>query len=100
MRTTVSAFCVILLGLGSGVASAEEIRGDYIEARTADIFTGPCFSNAEVFITGNKAVMAWKVTEGSWNGVDLTGLHKDGHEITRLTGLGTPLEIRLDPGGN
>jgi len=73
MRTTVSAFCVILLGLGSGFASAEEIRGDYIEARTADIFTGPCFSNAEVFIYGNHAVMAWKVTEGSWKGVDLRG---------------------------
>ncbi len=38
------------------------------------MFTGPCFSNAEVFIYGNHAVMAWKVTEGSWNGVDLSGL--------------------------
>ena len=50
------------------------IRGDYVEARTADVFTGPCFSNAEIFIYGNRAVMAWKVTEGSWNGVDLRGL--------------------------
>jgi hypothetical protein len=73
MRTSVSAFCVALLCLGSGVASAGEIRGDYIEARTADVFTGPCFSNAEVFIYGNHAVMAWKVTEGSWKGVDLRG---------------------------
>jgi hypothetical protein len=55
-------------------ASAAEIRGDYVEARTADVFTGPCFSNAEVFIYGNHAVMAWKVTEGSWKGVDLQGL--------------------------
>ena len=58
----------------SGVAGAAGIRGDYVEARTADVFTGPCFSNAEVFIYGNQAVMAWKVTEGSWNGVDLGGL--------------------------
>ena len=48
-----------------GVAGAAGIRGEYIEARTADVFTGPCFSNAEVFIYGNQAVMAWKVTEGS-----------------------------------
>ena len=60
--------------LSAAIASAAGIRGDYVEARTADVFTGPCFSNAEVFIYGNHAVMAWKVTEGSWNGVDLSGL--------------------------
>ena len=58
----------------SGVAAAADVRGDYVEARTADVFTGPCFSNAEVFVSGNQAVMAWKVTEGSYQGVDLTGL--------------------------
>jgi len=56
------------------VAGAAGIRGDYVEARTADVFTGPCFSNAEVFIYGKQAVMAWKVDEGSYRGVDLGGL--------------------------
>jgi len=65
---------IALLSLCTGVATAAGIRGDYVEARTADVFTGPCFSNAEVFIYGNHAVMAWKVTEGSWKGVDLRGL--------------------------
>jgi hypothetical protein len=74
MRTIVSISCIALLSLVTGVASAAEIRGDYVEARTADVFTGPCFSNAEAFIYGNHAVMAWKVTEGSWKGVDLQGL--------------------------
>src|SRR5262249_23455523 len=73
-RTTVKALSLVLLGLAATNASAAGIRGDYVEARTADVFTGPCFSNAEIFITGNRAVMAWKVTEGSWNGVDLQGL--------------------------
>jgi hypothetical protein len=70
----ISAFCGALVLVGSSVAGAAGIRGDYIEARTADIYTGPCFSNAEVFIYGNQAVMAWKVTEGSFQGVDLSGL--------------------------
>ena len=74
MRTTVSALSLVLLSLGASAAGAAGIRGDYVEARTADVFTGPCFSNAEVFIFGDRAVMAWKVTEGSWNGVDLGGL--------------------------
>ena len=75
MRMFVSALSLALLGLGAtATAGAAEIRGDYVEARTADVFTGPCFSNAEVFISGNQAVIAWKVTEGSWKGVDLSGL--------------------------
>lgn len=50
------------------------IQGNYLEARTADIYTGPCFSNSEVYLTGDQAVMAWQVASGSWRGVDLAGL--------------------------
>jgi hypothetical protein len=74
MRKLWITLSVSFLALSAVRASAAEIRGDYVEARTADVFTGPCFSNAEVFIYGNHAVMAWKVTEGSWKGVDLKGL--------------------------
>ena len=74
MYKTMAALCGALVLVCSGVAGAAGIRGEYMEARTADVFTGPCFSNAEVFIYGNQAVMAWKVTEGSWDGVDLGGL--------------------------
>ena len=68
------ALCAIFVVAGPSGAGADGIRGEYIEARTADVFTGPCFSNAEIFIYGSQAVMAWKVTEGSYNGVDLSGL--------------------------
>ena len=74
MRNSLSALCGVLVLVGSGVVSAAGIRGDYVEARTADVFTGPCFSNAEVLIYGDHAVMAWKVTEGKYQGVDLSGL--------------------------
>jgi hypothetical protein len=53
---------------------AAQITGEYIEARTCDVYTGPCFANGEVGTTGNEAVMAWKVDEGTWNGVKLNGL--------------------------
>jgi hypothetical protein len=74
MRKSLAALCGVLVLAGSGVAEAAGIRGDYVEARTADVFTGPCFSNAEIFIYGNQAVMAWKITEGEFQGVDLSGL--------------------------
>jgi hypothetical protein len=59
---------------GGPAPGAARIEGDYIEARTADVYTGPCFSNAEVLLTGHQGLMAWKIRAGSWNGVDLSGL--------------------------
>jgi hypothetical protein len=51
-----------------------QIRGQYIEARTADVYTGPCFANSETGLTGDLAVMGWKIEKGSWQGVNLDGL--------------------------
>lgn len=51
-----------------------ELQGNYVEARTADVYTGPCFANAEVQQVGNLAVFGWKVNKGLWQGVDLEGL--------------------------
>jgi uncharacterized protein DUF1326 len=54
--------------------AAPTISGDYLEARTADIYTGPCFANAEVNLTGKEAIFAWRVREGVWRGVSVEGL--------------------------
>ncbi|HWR14268.1 MAG TPA: DUF1326 domain-containing protein [Terriglobales bacterium] len=53
---------------------AQQISGDYIETRTADVYTGACFANGEVNLMGNEAIMGWRVTNGSWDGVKLDGL--------------------------
>ena len=50
------------------------ITGTYIEARTADVFTGPCFANGEVEMNGKEAVFGWKISSGKWQGIDLQGL--------------------------
>lgn len=65
--------CVAALNAVS-TSFAAEISGEYLEARTCDVYTGPCFANGEVGIAGKEAVMAWKVDEGSWAGEDLSGL--------------------------
>jgi hypothetical protein len=54
--------------------AAAQIQGEYLEARSCDVYTGPCFANAEMDLAGKEAVMAWRVDEGEWNGVDLAGL--------------------------
>ena len=50
------------------------IDGNYIEARTADVWTGPCFANGEVEINGKEAILGWKINHGSWEGADIDGL--------------------------
>ncbi|HEY2933207.1 MAG TPA: DUF1326 domain-containing protein [Acidobacteriota bacterium] len=64
---------IILLAL-SATAQAQQIYGDYVETRSADVYTGPCFANGEVGLTGDQAILAWKVQKGTWNGVALDGL--------------------------
>jgi hypothetical protein len=53
---------------------AARITGDYVEARSADVYTGPCVANAEVGLTGDTATLAWHVRRGEWNGIELDGL--------------------------
>ena len=58
----------------SSVGNAQQIAGDYLETRSADVWTGPCFANAEMNLGGKQAVMAWKVDKGSIENVQLDGL--------------------------
>ena len=55
-------------------ASAEaQIVGDYLESRSADVYTGQCFANGEAGLTGDQAILAWHIHSGSWDGVKLDG---------------------------
>ena len=74
MRTSCLAAVCALVGLASFPAQGAEISGEYLEARTCDVYTGPCFANAQMGLAGKEAVLAWKVEEGSWKGVSLKGL--------------------------
>jgi len=58
----------------SSQAESVSMRGDYVEVRTASVFAGACHYNGEVVTTGRDAMMAWNVTNGQWQGVDLSGV--------------------------
>jgi len=65
------------LALMVGSLSAGErarITGEYVEARTAEVFAGGCIMNSEAETMGRQAIMAWKITSGSLDGVALDGL--------------------------
>lgn len=55
-------------------ASFAQIKGDYMETRSADVYTGQCFANGEVGLVGDEAIVAWHIKDGNWDGVSLAGL--------------------------
>jgi hypothetical protein len=66
---------LLLAGLmGVGQAFAADIAGQYLETRTCQVYTGPCFANAETGLAGKDALMAWSIRQGTHNGVELAGL--------------------------
>lgn len=50
------------------------VTGAYVEARTAEVFTGGCIMNSEAETMGKQAVLAWKVDRGTFNGISIDGL--------------------------
>lgn len=68
---TLSALALLF---AANIAAASEITGKYVEARTGDVWTGPCFANADLNLGGKHAVLAWKVDSGTFDNVSLDGL--------------------------
>ncbi|MCS6852333.1 MAG: DUF1326 domain-containing protein [Gemmataceae bacterium] len=65
---------LITMALMASPAVAGGIRGQYVEARTCDVYVGACFANADTSLTGKNAVIGWKVEEGTFEGIKLDGL--------------------------
>jgi len=78
MKRVLFAVAVMVVALCALVFSSQaenvSLRGDYVEVRTASVFAGACHYNGEVVTTGRDAMMAWHVTSGKWQGVDLSGV--------------------------
>lgn len=74
MKRLVLSLCLAGSLMAAGLQNRTQVRGEYIEARTADVFTGPCFANSEVDLVGNLAVFGWHVKNGEFDGVKLDGL--------------------------
>lgn len=78
---------------GLSWAGAPAITGDYVEIRSCDVYTGPCFANGEMGLAGREAVLAWSVRNGSWNGAKLDGLSV----LAVVKANGTLGDVRHDP---
>ena len=77
MKTGIILAGALVLALSGAAFPAGEpvsISGQYVEARTCDVWTGPCFANGEMNLMGKNAVAGWIVEKGAFGGVALDGL--------------------------
>ena len=73
-KLSMTAAALALAGAPLLAGPKGSIVGDYVEARTAEVFVGACQLGNEGEAAGHQAVMAWRVAEGSFNGIPLDGL--------------------------
>jgi hypothetical protein len=65
---------LLLLPALLSAAPSATVRGQYVEARTCDVFAGSCFANADTGLTGTNAALAWKIESGTVAGTRIDGL--------------------------
>jgi hypothetical protein len=65
---------LLLLSALLSVDASATVRGQYVEARTCDVYAGSCFANADTGLTGKNAALAWKVESGTVAGTRIDGL--------------------------
>jgi hypothetical protein len=75
-----SALALVIASLGLvsfavPTAATNAIKGDYVEIRSCDVYTGSCFANSEMNLAGHEAILTWSVREGTYDGVKLDGLN-------------------------
>src|SRR5688572_1498646 len=74
MKYTLVVSALLLAAAGLSANDKPRITGEYVEARTAEVFAGGCIMNSEAETMGRQAVMAWRITSGTFDGVPLEGL--------------------------
>jgi hypothetical protein len=73
-RTIIAAALVGVAAASLAAGGRGLVTGSYVEARTAEVFTGGCIMNSEAETVGKQALLAWKVDRGSFNGIAIDGL--------------------------
>ncbi len=93
LNATVATLMLVAGSMLPAKQSAPEISGGYLEVRSCDVYTGPCFANGEMGLSGKEAVLVWAIREGSWQGVALDGLNV----IVVVKTDGTMGDLRYQP---
>src|SRR5262245_23111817 len=89
---------LVLAAVAVPAAAADSVTGTYLESRTCQVYTGPCFANAETALGGREAMMAWNIESGKQDNVDLAGLSVvmvvRGNDTLGYQGVEDPKELK------
>ena len=92
------AWSLAVVALAVPAVAADSVTGTYLESRTCQVYTGPCFANAETALAGREAVMAWNIEAGKKDNVDLSGLSVvmvvRGNDTLGYQGVDDPTELK------
>lgn len=72
MKRAVLAVAFMLAAVPAFAGGA--VVGEYVEARTAEVFAGGCIMSSQAETMGREAVLAWHVRDGDYDGEQLAGL--------------------------
>jgi len=75
MKLLATAILVSLLGalpLAAGEPLA--VSGDYVEARSNEVYTCGCLYSGQMTTAGREAILAWRITRGVYQGTPLAGV--------------------------
>jgi hypothetical protein len=93
-----SLLVLALVAFAIPAVAGDSIVGTYLESRTCQVYTGPCFANSETAVAGREAVMAWNIEAGKRNNVDLKGLSVvmvvRGNDTLAYQGVGDPTQLK------
>src|SRR6266498_2292726 len=93
MKSYLAIFTLAVASTLTAKQSAPPISGGYLEVRSCDVYTGYCFANGEMNLSGKEGMLVWTVSDGSWNGTSLNGLSV----IAVVRADGTLGDVRFQP---
>ena len=70
----ITAVCLLVVFHLTTIVATAEIEGEYLEARSVDVYTGACHFGSDYVEGGREATLVWKIESGTWNNVSLSGL--------------------------
>jgi hypothetical protein len=70
----VLASLVLASAANTFAQSARPVSGEYVEARSAEVYTCGCLFSGQAETSGKEAIVAWKIDDGQFAGASLAGL--------------------------
>jgi hypothetical protein len=75
MKLLATAMLVSLLcALPLAAVDAPAVSGDYVEARSNEVYTCGCLFSGQMTTAGREAILAWRITRGVYQGTPLAGV--------------------------